>query len=98
MGKKRGRIQSVNELEVPKSGLLQKKTLTKSVSELRYIIEILLLPYYIVSYFGAIFEYFNVLSIVRDFFQKQSLILPMPSSLRLLSNFETLQRNKETYT
>ena len=35
MGKKRGRIQSVNELEVPKSGLL-KKTLTKSVSELRY--------------------------------------------------------------
>lgn len=60
MGKKRGRIQSVNELEVPKSGLLQKKTLTKSVSELRYIIEILLLPYYIVSYFGAIFEYFNV--------------------------------------
>ena len=41
MGKKRGRIQSVNELEVPKSGLLQKKTLTKSVSELRYIIEIL---------------------------------------------------------
>ena len=60
MGKKRGRIQSVNELEVPKSGLLQKKTLTKSVSELRYIIEILLLPYYIVSYFGAIFEYSNV--------------------------------------
>ena len=41
MGKKRGRIQSVAELEVPKSGLLQKKTLTKSVSELRYIIEIL---------------------------------------------------------
>ena len=40
MGKKRGRIQSVAELEVPKSGLL-KKTLTKSVSELRYIIEIL---------------------------------------------------------
>ena len=37
MGKKRGRIQSVNELEVPgsKSGLLNKKTLTKSVSELR---------------------------------------------------------------
>ena len=38
MGKKRGRIQSVAELEVPKSGLFQKKTLTKSVSELRYII------------------------------------------------------------
>ena len=35
MGKKRGRIQSVHEFEVPKSGLFQKKTLTKSVSELR---------------------------------------------------------------